>query len=221
MTTIVAESDALRMPGWLPDLDAFHEWVGSDDVPEKFQPWFLQGEVWVDMSKEQLDSHVDVKTEITSVLRQLAKANGLGRVLGDGALLTNRDANISGNPDMLFFSNDAESMGRIRRIPGADGGFIRLEGTPDMVLEVVSRSSVQKDTEVLFEAYFAAGIPEYWLVDARGTEPEFDIHRRGAKGYIPTRKQGGWVKSAAFGKSFKLVRTNDDHGHPEFTLEVK
>ncbi|MFO0806374.1 MAG: Uma2 family endonuclease [Gemmataceae bacterium] len=221
MTTIVAESEALRMPGWVPDLDAFHAWVESEDVPEKFKPWFLQGEVWVDMSKEQIDSHVDVKTEITSVLRQLAKTNGLGRVLGDGVLLTNREADISGNPDMLFYSNEAESEERIRRVPGSDGGFIRLEGTPDMVLEVVSRSSVAKDTDVLFGAYFAAGIPEYWLVDARGDQPIFDIYRRGPKGYVATRRQSGWVRSAVFGRSFRLLRTNDSHGHPEFTLQVK
>lgn len=221
MTTIVAESEALRMPGWVPDLDSFHEWVESEDVPEKFKPWFLQGEVWVDMSKEQIDSHVDVKTEITSVLRQLAKANGLGRVLGDGALLTNRTARISGNPDMLFYSHQSEAKGRIRRVSGAEGGTIRLEGTPDMVLEVVSSASVKKDTKTLFEAYYLAGIPEYWLVDARDDDPEFEVFKRGPKGYVATRKQAGWVKSIAFGASFRLIRTEDARGNSEYTLETK
>lgn len=221
MTTIVAESDAFRLPGWVSDLDSFHAWVESDDVPEKFKPWFLKGEVWLDMSKEQIDSHVDVKTEITSVLRQLAKANRLGRVLGDGVLLTNRAADISGNPDMLYYSNESEAEGRIRRVAGAEGGSIRLEGSPDMVLEVVSRASVKKDTETLFKAYWEAGISEYWLVDARAKDVVFDIFKRGPKGYVATRKQGGWVKSAVFGKAVKLVRNDDEQGHPEFSLLVK
>ena len=90
-----------------------------------------------------------------------------------------------------------------------------------MVLEVVSRSSVKKDTEVLVDAYWEAGITEYWLVDARGDAIEFDILKRGPKGYIATRKQAGWLKSAVFGKSFKLTRANDSQGNPEFTLHVK
>ena len=42
-----------------------------------------------------------------------------------------------------------------------------------------------------------------------------------AKGYAAARKQDGWLKSAVFGKSFRLVRGTDATGNPEFTLEVK
>jgi len=52
---------------------------------------------------------------------------------------------------------------------------LELEGTPDMVLEVVSASSVVKDTETLLQLYWQAGIPEYWLVDARGEALEFTV----------------------------------------------
>jgi Uma2 family endonuclease len=37
---------------------------------------------------------------------------------------------------------------------------MELEGTPDWVLEVVSQSSVAKDTKWLRESYHKAGIPE-------------------------------------------------------------
>lgn len=109
----------------------------------------------------------------------------------------------------------------MRLIPSKQGGALGFTGSPDLVLEVVSNSSVRKDTEVLFDEYWAAGIPEYWLVDARGDDVEFDIHKRGPEGYVATRKQGGWLKSAVLGKSFKLVRTEDADGNPDFTLEVK
>src|SRR5437879_5526087 len=81
-----------------------------------------------------------------------------------------------------------------------------VEGAPDMVLEVVSRSSVQKDTVILPKAYWEAGVREYWLVDARKAPLRFDIFRHTAKGYASTRKQaGGGVKSALFGRVFRLT----------------
>ena len=104
---------------------------------------------------------------------------------------------------------------------GAQEGYTEILGTPDMVLEVVSASSVTKDTVSLREAYFEAGISEYWLVDARGDRLEFQILKRGEIEYTDTRKVGGWIKSAVFGKSFKLTRGVNRSGNPTFKLDVK
>jgi Uma2 family endonuclease len=90
-----------------------------------------------------------------------------------------------------------------------------------MVLEVVSDSSVNKDTVVLLEAYWKAGIPEYWLVDARGDRLRFDLFRRGPKGYKGTPKKHGWMSSVVFGKSFRLTATTDKAGRPDYTLDVR
>lgn len=90
-----------------------------------------------------------------------------------------------------------------------------------MVLEVISPSSEEKDTVVMPGLYWRAGIPEYWLIDVRGDRLEFRILRRGAKGYAAVRARGGWVKSAVFGKSFRLARRLDPLGYPEYTLSVK
>ena len=81
--------------------------------------------------------------------------------------------------------------------------------------------SVKKDTEELPELYWLAGITEYWLVDARGDHIHFDIFQHAPKGYTAVRKQTGWVKSAVFGKSFKLTRHKDELGNPEYTLAVR
>jgi Uma2 family endonuclease len=106
-------------------------------------------------------------------------------------------------------------------VEGAKGGYVELEGIPDMVLEVMSDSSVHKDTEQLRELYWQAGIREYWLVDARKEPLTFEILRHTAKGYIATRKQAGWLKSAVFGKSFQLTQRTDDLGYPEYRLAVR
>jgi Uma2 family endonuclease len=90
-----------------------------------------------------------------------------------------------------------------------------------MVLEVISNGSVRKDTVILRQAYWEAGVQEYWLVDARKQPLTFDILRHTAKGYVATRKQGGWLRSPVFGKSFRLTQGTDFLGQPSFTLEVR
>jgi Uma2 family endonuclease len=87
-----------------------------------------------------------------------------------------------------------------------------------MVLEVVSRHSVRKDTKILRNLYWRAGIPEYWLVDARKTPLQFDILRWTERGYSASRRREGWLKSKVFGRSFLLETKPDRLGHPQFFL---
>jgi Uma2 family endonuclease len=221
MTTVHVYSDSVHVPAWVTDLESFRRWMHSDESPENVTVFYLRGDVWVDMSKEQLFSHVSVKGEFTRVLANLTKELRLGRIFPDGLLLTNEDADVSGNPDATFISNATFRDERVRLIEGAEEGFVELEGSPDMVLEVVSDSSVEKDTEVLRELYWKAGIREYWLVDARGERVDFQILRHTSRGFSSVRKSGGWLKSNVFGKSFRLTRAIDDVGQPDFTLEVQ
>jgi Uma2 family endonuclease len=220
MITFVTESDQVSVPGWVTDLAAFRRWADEDDFPETGRICYLDGEVWVDMSKEQLFTHVLVKTEIMTVLSALVKAEQLGLFFGDGAFLSNVDADIAVVPDATFVSA-AALQDRVRLLEGKDEGYVELEGSPDMVLEVVSRSSVRKDTKVLHRAYWRAGVREYWLVDARPDPLTFDILRHGPKSYRTTPRKGGWLESAVFGKSFRLRRRLSALKHPEFTLEVR
>lgn len=140
-------------------------------------------------------------------------------VLGRGAFWVHPDTDVAGNPDALFVSADSLVSGRVRLLPEPPINCDEIEGVPDMVLEIARNGD---GIPPLREAYFEAGIPEYWLVDARGKDIEFHVYKRAAKKYAVTRKQpGGWVKSAVFGKSFRLVRGADATGNPEFTLEAK
>jgi Uma2 family endonuclease len=220
MTTFVIESEQVSVPGWVKDLASFRRWADSDEFPETGRICLLGGEVWVDLSKEQIFTHVLVKTEITSMLSVLVKAADLGLFLGDGALVSNVDVDIAVVPDALFVST-AGLQDRVRLIEGKDEGYVELEGSPEMVLEVVSTSSVQKDTRTLREAYWQAGVREYWLIDARPDPLAFDILRYTPNGYRATPKKDGWLRSAVFGKSFRLLRRINALDHPHFTLEVR
>lgn len=221
MPTVITEDVHIEIPEWVKNLAAFRRWADDEDFPEKGNIWWLDGKVWADMSKEQIFTHLDVKGEYFHVLKWLAKTEKLGRVWPDGLLVTNSAAGLSGKPDLTFVSFAALEDGRVLLVKGRSNGFIEIEGSPDMVLEVVSDSSEIKDCNLLLDAYYQAGVQEYWLVDARHAPLSFDIYRRGPKEFVATRKQSGWLKSSVFGKSFRLSRTTDQTGNPEYTLEVK
>jgi Uma2 family endonuclease len=221
MFTIHGPAEQVLLREWVTDIHAFRRWLETDDVPEEARVWWLKGQGWVDMSGEQLFTHVAVKTEVTSVLHTVARSGRLGQYFTDGVLLSNFAADISGRPDGLFLSHETRASDRVRLIEGKDGGYVELQGSPDMVLEVLSQSSEAKDTVVLMQGYWEAEVREYWLIDARRDPLLFEIYRHGEKGYTRTRKQGGWAKSLVFGKSFRLTVERGPQGDPDYTLEAR
>jgi Uma2 family endonuclease len=219
MSTIVLD-ERIRIPDCVVDLESFRRWARSDELPERGRFSHLNGEVWVDLMPEQLFTHNQVKGEFAIVLGGMLKSVRLGRYFHDRTLVTNVEAELSTEPDGTFVSYEGLKQNRVRLIEGVEG-FVELEGTPDMVLEVVSATTVEKDTSLLRDLYWQAGIPEYWLVDARGDRLQFDILRHRPDGYVEARKQADWVKSAVFRKSFRLTSGSDELGHPEYTLSMR
>ncbi len=140
MVNIITETEEVAVPSWVTDLESFRRWLDAREVPEKTRIWYLNGEVWLDMSKEQVFYHVLVKTKISAVLCHLVTAEQLGLYLGDGVRLSNVSADFSVKPDGTFVSRASLEAGRVRLVEGMEEGFLELEGTPDLVLEVVSRS---------------------------------------------------------------------------------
>lgn len=221
MTTVFGDSVDVDIPSWVTDLASFCKWVDEPQFPENLPVGWLQGKVWVDMSKEQGFSHNRVRTKITSVLDRLVEGKDLGVLFSEGMFLVNHVGDIAGNPDLLFVSHESLESGHASLIEGADGGVVEIHGTPDMVLEVVSRSSVTKDTRDLFDGYWQSGIQEYWLVDARRSPIVWDIWKYTADGYVTTRKRDGWVKSNVFDKSFRLIEVKDRSKLPDYRLETR
>ena len=220
-SVVIRDARNVTIPEWVKNLESFSRWVETEEFPEEGRIEYLAGEIWIDMSEEQLFSHNQVKLEFTIVVGGMVKSDRLGRFFPDGVRLNHPEVDLAVVPDAVFISNDCIQNMRVHLVPGASSGYIRLEGSPDMVLEVVSDGSVRKDTELSRQLYWQAGIPEYWLVDARRETISFEILRRSAKGYVSSRKQDGWVKSVVFGKSFRLIRAVDALDHPTFTLEVR
>src|SRR6266478_713623 len=180
-TVIFDNPGKLSIPSEVTDLASFLRWCESDTFPEEGRIWFFRDGIWADMSMEQVFSHNQVKAEITTVLRRFVKQTKTGRFFTDGLRITNLPAEMSGEPDGSYVSFDSLRSGRAKYVEGKDGGYTQLEGTPDVVIEVVSPSSEDKDTEWLQKYYWEAGIPEYWLIDARRSPLTFDIFRHSTR----------------------------------------
>lgn len=220
MTTVVMDRFALSIPAWVQDLESFRRWAGSADVPEKAPISWINDEVWVDLSREQLFTHNQVRCQFDGLLGGAVKAEQLGYYVTAGMFLANAAGDFCCRPDAVFISFESLRSGRLRLVKERGGDYGELEGSPDMVLEVVSTPSAERDTAVLRDLYWKAGVREYWLVDARGEKPLFDILRHAARGYVATKKRAGWLKSAVFDRSFQLLRDQDRRGHSKFTLAV-
>jgi Uma2 family endonuclease len=218
--TIALAEDVLIPPG-ITDLEAFRRWARSDAFPEHGRFSWIAGQLRVDVEMEQIYIHNLVKNKFITVLTTLAETDQLGYLLSDGARFSHPGADLSVEPDVFFISYDTMRSGRIKELPPQSGvGVIEFEGTPDMVLEIVSPTSIKQDTEDLRELYWKAGIAEYWLVDARGESLRFELLRRGKKGYVASRPGAKGLRSKVFARFFRLTRTSDPLGKPVFAIHV-
>jgi len=99
--------------------------------------------------------HQEVSLEIASVLNPHVKKNRLGRIWQEiDVELTETKTYI---PDLAYLSAD-----HIGRHSEEDG---RIHGAPDLVVEILSPSTISRDTLSKLRAYFEAGVPWYWMVD--------------------------------------------------------
>lgn len=222
-TVQVPYHGTIEIPGWVTSLDAFRKWVHSGVLPEKLTVHFLRGDVWVDFNMEEAFTHNLVKSAVIVALRGWARETKAGLAFTDGMLLTNNEAGIGTEPDAMFLSYAALKAKRVAFTAGetTDGDATEIVGSPDIVVEVVSPSSEDKDLEWLMTAYFDAGVAEYWVIDARPDPVRFDIYKRTSKGFAPVRRQAGWLKSSVMERSVRVRREKNGLGFPHYDFDVR
>ncbi len=181
-------------------LDGLRAWVNSPDFPERGPITFFKKQVLVDMSLERVESHNKLKTEINGVIGPLVKRMDLGCYYSDRLRFTNDNADVSTEPDATFAIWETLDAGRFRVIPmrESEEDGLEMRGTPDWVVEVISTSSVDRDTDLLLRGYYEAGVTEYWLIDARGDELHFTVFHRGPNRFAPVEPRDGWHTSNVF-----------------------
>ncbi len=219
---LYVQDEKLEVPVWVVDHPSFLRWIRSDALPDSLRVGYIHGHVWIDTMSERAFAHNQLKAWITAVLLQLIDERNLGIFFTDGMLYTSETEEFSTVPDGMFASQATLAEGRVRLVGGPSGaGDTEVVGTPDLMIEVVSDNSEEKDTEWLFHKYWAAGIREYWIVDGRAHPLRFTIYRQGPQGYVAVRKQAGRTPSAVFGRSFRFAPGQKRLGFKTYRFEVQ
>ena len=216
--------EAVTIPAGLFSLEKYRDWAHSRAFPRRGRISWLAGSLEVDMSPEELETHNTVKGCLLVGIHVWLRGRNLGEALGDGAFLVNEEADLATEPDLLFCKYTSIRRGRVRYAERKKGSkrYVEVVGTPDLVVEVVSDSSVTKDTVRLRKLYHRAGVKEYWIVDARGEDIRFRVLRRRPRGYSERRTaRGGFVRSDVLGGAFRISRSVNPVGGYSYELEAR
>ena len=131
---------------------SYEDWLEWAPAQEVRSEW-VDGEVTVFMPTTLL--HGLIAGFVYRLLAAYVEYRDLGVVVTESIPM--RLANAGRVPDVLF-------VGRANRDRLTNQ---RLTGAADLVVEVISDDSVERDTVEKFAQYAAAGVPEYWLLDGR------------------------------------------------------
>ncbi len=214
------EGDRVSVPSTVFDHAGFRAWAVSPDFPDHVRATFIDGEVLLEMSPEEIETHNKVKGHVYAALLRLAEQENLGEAYADGVLVTHPEAGLSAEPDITFVSWASLESGRVRLLEasGRKDRFVEIEGSPDLVVEVVSESSVRKDTVLLRQSYVRAGVSEYWIIDARSDTIRYEILLLDGDGFRSATPVGSPQPSQVFGRTFTLTRARNRAGRFTYRL---
>jgi Uma2 family endonuclease len=223
MATVVFE-ELLEVPS-IGDLAEFRAWALSDEFPQRGRIDYVAGRIEVDMSPEDLFTHGTLKLQVASKIEARVAELDLGHAFVGETRVSSIAGNFSAEPDVVVISHDALDEGRVTLTPkasGEDGRYIEIEGAVDLIVEIVSDSSVRKDTKRLPAAYYRGGVRENWLIDARGEQLIFQVFRRGTHSFetSPT-DQNGFQRSEVLDCLVRLDRERHRRGHWVYCLRLQ
>lgn len=222
MATCLFNEDRIEVPGWIDSLDSFRRWALSDEFPDRGRIDYIDGRIEVDTMVEDLFLHGTPKTELARVVSNRVKQEDLGEVLIDSTRVSCPSAELSVEPDLVFVSHDAVLSNGVQLVASQSGhadSFIEIVGPPDLVVEVVSDSSVEKDTVRLFRGYHSAGVREFWLVDARSDDLQFTIWHWQTDGYEQAESDANdYQTSTVLNAAYLFKRSRRPDGRWKYDL---
>jgi Uma2 family endonuclease len=178
--------------------------VAGQRIPMAYDAWraweveglkseWVDGEVIVFMPATA--RHGDLLSFLSTLLTAYVRFFGLGRLITDSI-----EMHLPGRgrvPDLLFVPTD--QLPRLEET--------RLSGPAALVVEIVSPDSVERDHDEKKAEYAAAGVQEYWVVEARSDQHGATFFRLVDGAYEPipldaegrlwsTVVDGFWLKPA-------------------------
>lgn len=205
----LTQEDLLIIPAGIVDLASFRRWTLSDNFPQRGRIDYIAGNIEVDMSPANVWKHSGLKSKLALAIGYLVESMKFGQIFIDQTRVVSPVTDLSCEPDILVVSWESLNSGRVTCAPSANPrdnlDKMEIVGAPELVVEVVSPSSVSKDTKRLPPAYFGAGVREYWIADAMKLEPQLTIYRRGKVAFEPTPRDGdGYQRSDVLQCSVRL-----------------
>src|SRR5262249_18748764 len=128
--------------------EEFLAWLDEDVWAE-----WVDGEIVVSMPASL--GHQLIRDFLLGLLKEVVERRGLGSVVSAPFLMRLPTRPSGREPDLLFVS--AEHADRLQET--------YVDGPADLVVEIVSPDSVERDRGEKFLEYETAGVPEYWLID--------------------------------------------------------
>jgi len=143
-----------RGPGRRMTYEEFLDWADEDTVAE-----WVDGEII--MPSPASERHQEINSFLLALLRGFNEVHRLGTILP--APFQMKITRSGREPDLLYLA--AEHHDRLK------GTY--LDGPADLVIEIVSPESAERDRVAKFAEYQAAAIPEYWLIDPMHETADF------------------------------------------------
>ena len=154
------------------------------NTPEGERYELIDGELILVASPNE--EHQIASIELASLMHNHAKAGDLGRVFHAPFDIVFSDTEVV-QPDIMFISKERE---KIRT--GAN-----VQGAPDLVVEILSPSSVSRDWNYKRELYAKYGVEEYWIADPVHKMVSVMLLRDGVLELAGTYVEGDTVTSTA------------------------
>ena len=149
-------------------------WAEYARLPEQrgYRQEIIADELFVTPGPRPRHQHVVMR--LAAVLHGFVDERGLGKVFPGPIDVIFADGDYL-QPDLLFLSTE-----RLHLV--SDRG---IEGPPDLVMEVASPSTAERDRGIKRERYRIYEVPEYWVIDPdletvevwHGTERDGAPHR--------------------------------------------
>lgn len=139
----------------------FEEWLAWSARQEESSEWVVGHVIWKQRNREgnfvgTTYAHNRLILFLSRVLVLWLEQQELdGRILGPEFVMRTENRPSGREPDLLYIA--PENLGKLKDT--------YLDGSADMIIEVVSAESIDRDRDDKFFEYQAAGVREYWLID--------------------------------------------------------
>ncbi len=145
----------------------YDDYVRLPDDGRRYE--IIEGELYV--TNAPSFDHQFVVSQLNRKMGNFVEERNLGVVLPAPFEVHLSETTRPVQPDVIFIKAD-------KRPPAGSQVFA---GVPDLIVEVLSPSSVRTDRYVKFDAYEKAGVPEYWIANPKTRSVE--VYTRSGQEY--------------------------------------